>query len=226
MFSFCTVLALAAYIQNPPAAIRGAVTDSTGAPVRNAAIKLLAADSNLVVARANSDRWGGFELGPVKPGLYTLTGHASGFRLRVWKEIAVREGETRDLGQLQLDGAGCDAPAIICDTFTAEPVFPGLILRGELSIGLNCGADLIKGQSSCPGDEKADFRVAKEGSAIYLAPRDKTRLFVPDSPFPGCKDATGNSGKIRIDGFGPGLDFGVDAQSWQVRIWFTTTREK
>lgn len=235
------MLALAAYIQTPPAAIRGALADATGASVANATIKLLAADSNVVVARASSDRWGAFDLGALKPGSYTLTAYASGFRLRVWKEVAVRESETRDLGQLQLSIGGCDAPGVICDTFTSAPVFPGLILQGELSVGPNCGADLIRGHSSCPADENAEFEVAKEGAAIYLLPRAETRLFVPDSLFSGCKDATGNSAKIRIDGFGPGLDFcvvisdrrvshaylssEVDAET-TVHIWFTTTKEK
>jgi hypothetical protein len=241
VFSFFIALPLAVCLQAPQPAISGMVIDITGASVANAEIKVLTSDSHSTIANARSDKAGKFEAGPLQSGSYTVTARAPGFRLRVWNGVAIREGEIRNLGKLQLDIADCDAPGVMCDTFTAEPVFPGLILQSELSMKLNCGADLVKGHSSCPGDDRADFKVVKDGSAVYLLPAEKIILYVPHSPFSGCKNAAGDA-KIRIDGYGPGLDFcvvrhdrrvshaylssEVDANTTEVRIWFTTTREK
>jgi hypothetical protein len=216
--------------------IRGSVVDVEGSSIERASLKLLGAESNVLIAQATSDRAGAFEVGPLKPGSYTLTARASGFRLRIWKSLMVREGEILDLGKLQLAIAGCDAPGVLCDTLgiSAEPVFPGLIRQSELTVALNCGVDLVAGRTSCPADKKADFRAIKDGAAIYVEPFNGSSL---DST---CRKQS--EPRIRVDGFGPGLDFCVlrrDGKTSHVyvetevtpsspdfTIWLTTTSAK
>ncbi|HVO97246.1 MAG TPA: carboxypeptidase-like regulatory domain-containing protein [Bryobacteraceae bacterium] len=227
MIAFLGALAIAA-------SLKGVVVDFTGAALPRANIRVLEAESNILVARATAEEKGAFKIDPLKPGAYTVTAWGSGFRLRIQTGVLIREGEAVDLGKLRLDFAGCDAPGVICDTVNNAPVFPGLIRRASLAVPLNCGTDLVKGKSSCPTDSEANFTVKKDGIKVDLLPLNGATL---DARCSGQSDA-----KIRVDGFGPGLDFcvhlrdgleshvyvvnEVGADSTEVRISLTTTKRR
>jgi hypothetical protein len=241
MITLFGVLLVVAGVQDlEPAALKGLIGSPWGEPLPQASIRVLQAESNLLVARATSDKTGAFEVHGLRPGSYTLTAWLGGFRLRVWSDVVVREDETKDLGELQLDGSGCDSPGTICETFSSVPVIPGLIRSGELTLGLHCGADLVAGMSRCPANTKADLTVTTEGGRIYLQPLNGARMYAPGYPFDRCKDGIRSDARVRIDGFGHGLDVcvrtrdhrvshvyvlgEVGADSTEVRIWLTTTK--
>jgi len=191
------------------ATLRGVVTDVTGGPVHNTSIRVLQSDSHLVAAHAISSKDGSFETGPMMPGLYTITANAPGFRFRIWPGVTVREGQIHDLGKLQIELGRCETPGMMCDTFGIAPLFPGLIRQQELAVGLRCGADLVKGTSSCPTDARADFTVASDGAAMYIEPVNGSALYVPNSSVDDSTDRVRSDARVRIDGFGPGIDFCV-----------------
>jgi hypothetical protein len=60
------------------ATLKGVVTDVTGASVRQAEIRVLQADSHLLIAHATSLENGEFVAGPLPAGSYTLTARAPG----------------------------------------------------------------------------------------------------------------------------------------------------
>jgi hypothetical protein len=240
MISLFGALLIAAGVQDLEAAALKGLIGTSNEPLPGASIRVLQAESNLLVARANSDKTGAFEVGGLKPGSYTLTAWLGGFRLRIWTDVVVREGETNDLGKLKLDGPWCDSPGMICDTFTSEPAIPGFIRGGELTLGLHCGADLVAGMSRCPANTKADLTVTTEGGRIYLQPINGAGMYAPGYPYDGCKNDSRSDARVRIDGFGRGLDVcvrtrdhrvshvyvlgEVGADSTEVRIWLTTTK--
>jgi hypothetical protein len=219
--------------------IRGTVVDVTGGALRSVSVRVLKSESNLLVSKVNSDEKGFFEVDSLTTGSYTVTAWVSGFRLGRWEGIVIREGEIQDLGKLQLDFGGCDAPGVICDTFTSKPAIPGLVKKAEITLRIGCGADVTRGVSSCPADKWADFMVTKADPEIDVEALNRSAIYSPDTSFDQCKSLVRSDPKIRVDGFGPGQDFCVrrkdsishvfvlseiDANSTEVRILLTTTK--
>ena len=99
---------------------------------------------------------------------------------------------------------------------------------------------MVKGAGSCPADSRTDFAATKEGAAIYVEPRNGSAIYMPNSSADGCTSRVRSDVRIRIDGFGPGIDFcvrrrddrlshvyvtsEVTADSAEVWLWFTTTK--
>lgn len=238
MFFAITALALWLPAQ-PTASIEGAVLDPTGASIRQATVRLLDASSHKPVAEAASEDSGAFTIGPVNAGEYTLTVRATGFGLRIRTGIVLQERETRSVGKIQLSLKGCDAPDVICDTFSDAPVFPGLVHQGALTVQVDCGADLSKGKSSCRPDKDANITVDKVQNRLYVRPVNGSILCSPESTLVSCARATQSEPEIRIDGLA-GLDLYVllrnsrvshiyiqretTSDSNEIQLWITTIK--
>ena len=220
MITLLGVLAIAA-------SLRGVAVDVTGASIPRTTVRVLDAESHAVVASGTSDERGAFLIEGVEPGTYAVTAKASGFRLRIIESVAIHDA---DLGKVQLEVAGCDAPGVICDTFGMGAVFPGLIRHEALSVPFDCGGDLARAKASCPPDKRADLTVQQDGANMFVLPLNGATLDLR------CNGQS--SPRVRVDGLA-GMDFcvhradGLESHvyvSWmnstEVLLWLTTTRHQ
>lgn len=107
--SIAFLLTLTLLFQATPAAsIKGVVVDPAGAPLAQATVRVLEADTNYLVTESVSGKEGAFEIGRLKPGKYTITVR-SGFAIRIFSEVEVR-GHV-DLGKIELDLGSCEEAA-------------------------------------------------------------------------------------------------------------------
>lgn len=242
MLAFLVLLAGSIVAQTPAhTAIKGSVADSLGARIRKAEIRVLDSVTHAIVARAVTDQLGTFEV-EVSPGSYVVT--VIGFRLGISPDVVVREHETVSLGELRLDLPQCDAPGVICDTFSAKPPVPGPIKQAGVDLKLNCGLDTLTAAFSCPPNNDADFTLESNGSSLYVKPLHGATIWYAGFPFDGCNNHGRGETQIRIDGFGGGMRYGLDfcvlrrdhlvshvylnrdvaSDSKEAHFFFTTTR--
>jgi hypothetical protein len=71
--------------------LRGQVTDPSGAVVPNATVAILVSGGQTLSATTN--RSGGYEIGNLAPGKYTVTANAQGFAVFVQNDVAVAAGQ-------------------------------------------------------------------------------------------------------------------------------------
>src|SRR3989442_15492607 len=91
------LLAAASWGQNNPfGRITGRVTDTHGAVVPGAAVKVTNIDTNVAVTTATNDE-GNYEALNLIPGIYRLTVTHSGFKLYARAKIEVHVGDTLDI---------------------------------------------------------------------------------------------------------------------------------
>ena len=226
-------------MQSPESAtIRGMLVDVSGGALSGASVRVLESESHIVVAHVISNQAGTFEVGPLKPGTYDMTAWLPAFRLRLLSKLVVKDDAANDLGKLRLDVAGCDAPGVMCDTFTTEPPIPNILRAGILVVALNCGADLIRGKASCTVTSRDDFTVIKDGVGIYLKSTKRAAFRIPSNS--GCTESSATGSHVRLDGLGPGMDLciarrdgsvshvfvvnEVETNSTEVKLQYTTTK--
>ncbi len=75
--------------------LRGQVTDPSGAVVPNATVAIVV--SGRQTHSATTNRSGGYEIGNLAPGKYTVTANAQGFAVFVQNDVAVAAGEVAQL---------------------------------------------------------------------------------------------------------------------------------
>ena len=74
-----------------PGTLRGQVTDPSGAVVANATVAILV--SGGATHSATTNRSGGYEIGNLAPGKYTVTANAQGFTVFVQNDVDVAAGQ-------------------------------------------------------------------------------------------------------------------------------------
>ena len=103
LVAFCgTACVLIASAQNSSApasstktgAIRGTITDPTGAVIPNATV-MVASSEGLPVATAQSNGVGSYHVGQLGPGSYLVTASAKGFASSAAKSVTLNAGETQ-----------------------------------------------------------------------------------------------------------------------------------
>src|SRR5579864_8488599 len=102
--------------------LTGTVTDVTGGSIRNAFVRVLLEDSGRTLHRIRSDEQGRFRVGGISPGVYTVRTQAPGFREAAAKNVAIRDGESRELGNVILATSGCDDPVVSCFYLTQSEI--------------------------------------------------------------------------------------------------------
>lgn len=179
--------------------IQGLVTDVTKGGIP-AVVKVIRTDTGAVVARLRADRTGAFQTQGLNPGSYAVTAWDQGFRRRDLAGIIVRNGEITDVGGVQLDLAGCDAPSINCDEFFTDTrsrkSSRSLVARGSLRINSGCGADLEDhGKQYCSEppksrpSKKIDVLLAHDGNDLYLIAANGATMSMPNSSRADCGGA-------------------------------------
>ncbi len=98
--------------------LRGVCVDPAEASLPAATVRVLRSDARTLVARGIADERGNFRFGHVKAGTYLITVWLQGFRARLIDNVAITENGTTDLGKIQFEFAGCDAPGVMCDGVT------------------------------------------------------------------------------------------------------------
>ncbi len=202
LFAALTRAAFAQAPGEPTGWIQGRVVDPTNAPLVGF-LRVLQPDSRVLVLRQRA-QGPEFKSNALRPGSYVLKVWAAGFRQHVPLAVTVQPGKVMDVGTIQMEVAGCDAPGVICDTVV--PTRPPLAY-GHLSLKLDCGLDLDKGKVSCPAASRADLLCAKDETGVYLSPANGA------AAAPDCRVPKYEPTRIRIDGFGPGDDLCVRTSS-------------
>ena len=193
--SIFTILVIA-FTMQAAEQIRGVVVDPIGASIGSTLIRVLEPESRTIVATANADPTGAFQVAVPTPGSYTLTFQKAGFRTAVIS-VVVRGEEITDLAKIPLDLGGCDMPGVICDAFGMADLSEGIISHRRLKVNLDCGLDLSKGRLYCPaGKQSADLKITRDGAGIYVSPLNGAAVSGT------CNGFTGKEDRVRVDGLG------------------------
>lgn len=107
----------AAFAQFETSAVLGTVTDPTGAIVSGAQVDLRAEDTG-VVRTATTNANGAYEFFNVRPGRYTLSGVAAGFKKAVSQAFTVTVG-TRQRVDLQLELGSVEESVTVSEAVSA-----------------------------------------------------------------------------------------------------------
>ncbi len=113
-FLLCALPALPALAQFETSAVLGTITDPSGAVISGARVELRSEETNVVttaVANAN----GAFEFFNVRPGRYTISAAAPGFKKAVSEPFTVTVG-TRQRADLRLDLGNVEEVVTVSDT--------------------------------------------------------------------------------------------------------------
>src|ERR1700682_181385 len=96
------VLALSIHAQVDTATITGRVTDSTGATIANAQVKVVQKETNFQFA-AVTNAEGLYRVQSLQPGTYRVTVEAAGFKRLVQDGLILRVGDVLPVnGELQI----------------------------------------------------------------------------------------------------------------------------
>ena len=93
---FLAICSIPAPSQTDRASLEGTVTDSSGAVLRSASIRIVAVDTGLTIDRTTNEN-GYYRFPGIAKGEYTVSATYSGFKTKVIEEVYVRVGETRTL---------------------------------------------------------------------------------------------------------------------------------
>jgi hypothetical protein len=177
--------------------ITGHLVDPAGASV-NGSVRLRVQSSHVLVTRFTTLQNGTFESAILPAGSYTLTAWAQGFNAHSLT-VQVRDGETTELGEIELGVSGCDDPGVICDDFGLRPPDP-VVKSGYLELRLGCGVDLRESKSYCgksPGSAAhIDLQLRKTDSGLSMNSSTGARFYW------NCGGTSRPA--IPIDGLGPG----------------------
>jgi hypothetical protein len=241
------ILAIAAAVilpaQPDKCAIRGEVVDTVHAMIPKPLIRVIAIEPMSVIYRGNADE-GTFCIKDLAPGTYTVKAWANGFRGNSVRDVVVRSGETTEVGPIQLEVGSCDARGVNCDYFYTPETVPSKpepvveVVRADLQLPKECGADLARGKVICPPSKAPakdiDVVFLEEHGALLLRPTNGARIQ------PSCKGAYRDQA-LRVEGFGMGDDlciktrkgyashlfFGgddVEPTTTQLTLWIVTKK--
>jgi hypothetical protein len=211
--------------------------DATGSVLPGSFIRVFQTPSNALVTRFRAESDGSFQTGRLQPGSYILVAWVQGFSTRRLS-VAILDGQTADLGKIQLEVGSCDAPGVMCDDFGLGP--PDRVLSsGHAELKMNCAVDFRNNKISCPdapGSQKGgifDLRVMREDVGVYLTA-------VSGATISTTNPRRAGESRIRVDGLGPGDDMwvrtpngleshvyfvdDVEPTSQTVRIWHVTRK--
>jgi hypothetical protein len=188
--------------------IRGQVSDTSSGAIGNALISVYPKDSPKFAFRGNAQYDNGtFCIVELSPGTYTVKAWQQGFRVKRVYDVVARSGKTTDVGIIQLEVAGCDAPGINCADFITPPTFPSkpypiiVDVRADLHINRDCGVDLSKGKAVCHDRAKeTDVIFTEEHNRLFLRSLNGARID------PSCSGLYRDEA-LQISGLGTGDDF-------------------
>lgn len=190
--------------------VTGVVQDAVGGRIQNAEVRLISAAARVVQYRTRTVQNGSFKIEDVQPGVYATRVEGPGFREEMGPDLIVRDGDVVETGNIVLQVASCDSPAINCDDFGLGPPEASPLRRGRIVLGRDCGVDLDEGRDRaiCAEDKRVDLWFREEkGPWLELKPGSSTTL----SQLTGyrCKDAKFEKAAVLTNGRGPGTELCV-----------------
>jgi hypothetical protein len=207
--------------------IRGRVVDPGGNGI-DAFVNIVQSKTATIILRTRADQKGAFQTDLLDAGTYVITLWLQGFRRSNLIEVFVRDGQTTDLGVVRLPIAGCDAPGVMCDYVTdstprSEKVIIG---SGYLRLAPLCGVDFDnKGTVHCPAtsaSRRVDIELDRDRGDLYLVAVNGAALSILEDSNADCSTARYGETRMRVNGFGPGVDLCVRSKRGALTHLFFT----
>ena len=146
--------------------VQGTITDSAGASVPNAKVRVLDANKQIVTRETTTSREGSFILTPLLPGRYNLKIEAAGFKTYEANDLTLDQNQVMNLGAISLtvgqlsESIAVEAQIPVVETATAQKSF--VISSKEVTeLPLN-GRDFMTLMRTLPGvvtNNSSDFRL-------------------------------------------------------------------
>ena len=192
--------------------------------IGNALIRVYPKGSTLLAFRGNANYDDGtICIDGLSPGTYTIKAWQSGFRRNLVRDVLVRGRETTNVGTVQLEVGGCDAPGVSCFfvtplNFPSQPDPPVDAVRIHLKLPQACGIDLVRGNVICSRSEgsakDADLVFLEEHGALILRPANGARIQ------PDCDGAFGDEA-LSVEGLGKGDELCVrTSKGYESHLFF------
>lgn len=222
--AFAPILAL--LFAQPGCTIRGTVTDTVGAVIAHAHVRILDADSRATLQSTTADSEGRFALSGLPTGNYLLSASAAGFSttMKPAGSLVIGTISTHDFHLQPLD---CDAPGVNCDIFTTKPYVEAHPILSTYDLALNVGSavDLEKGTTLPSNAAGADLRIVARQNGLYFVSVNKAAFATP-LPEGSCRVRKPAFPELRIDGFDPYTEIVVRTKDGScARLYITRTIE-
>jgi hypothetical protein len=198
------------------ATVRGRTVDATQGPLPRVLVRLIPVGVSFATFRSEADLDGRFEIRDVPPGKYTLRLGQDAFRERTLPEFELLPGESKNLGAIELELAGCDAPGVMCDFVTAreparKPEPHPTVSRGYIILKHSWSADLDRsrvfeadGLDRRRQSRGQDVVLLQKTGSWWLVPANGAFLSQTDCVLPRFTEIP-----IRLDEMGPGAEICV-----------------
>lgn len=222
--AFAPILAL--LFAQPGCTIRGTVTDTVGAVVAHAHVRILDADSRATLQSTTTDGEGRFALSGLPTGNYLLSASAAGFSTTMEPagSLVIGTISTHDFHLQPLD---CDAPGVNCDTFTTTPYVEAhpILSTHDLTLPAGSAIDLNKGTTLPLDAAGADIQLVARQNGLYLVPVNEATFATP-LPESSCRVQKPAPPELRIDGFDRNTEIVVRTKDGScARLYVTQTIE-
>jgi hypothetical protein len=132
--------------------------------------------------------------------------------------VSVRDGDTANVGDIQLNIGSCDSPGVDCDEVGVSGTVRHRSSRGFVLLRPLYGVDLDTGKVFCPQKpDRVDLSLSESNAGkLYVNPA-KRALMRPD-----CNRASDDNNPLRVDELGPGDDFCVRTKKGRTAHVFVT----
>ncbi len=193
--------------------IRARFTDTAGAAIV-ASISIFHARDGPEIHRGQADSAGVFQAPALKPGPCRMIARAAGFRRLDIPGLQVNRHRFVDLGALQMEFAGCDAPGVHCLPIGAREHPPDVRAesgdyRGLVRMQRPCGVDIgNEAKVACPesGGRRdwwktggIDLRLVQARGRLYLEAVNGATLSIPKASQTGCAGARFGLSRILVE---------------------------
>ncbi len=147
--------------------IQGTLVDPSGAAIRGAKIAATDQRKSVTVREVVTADQGGFQLGNIQPGLYTLKFTAAGFKTLTRTDVQLDQNQNLNFGNITLevgsttDSITVEAEVPLVETSTANKSFT-ITSKQVTDLSLN-GRDFQSLMRTLPGvvsNDRTDFRLA------------------------------------------------------------------
>jgi hypothetical protein len=194
------------------------VVDPVGASI--AKVRVMLDVGGATIYRTSSDDQGMFHLEGVRPGIYTISVRATGFRPKTVAGVVVAEDKPTQL-DMTLFVLSCEAPGVHCFCIGPDCHKGALGKRAFLTMGVSCMVDLDADTPSCSPKELkgADLAlVAGDVGTLYLSPLEGSFLSYESN----CLEKPTGTERVRINGTGKNDDFCVGTTEGRISHIFLT----
>jgi hypothetical protein len=165
------------------AELRGQTVDPSIAALPRALVRLSSTGEKSATFKSETDLNGTFVIRDVPPGDYRLRIWVRAFRPRTLA-VKLNPGDLKDLGDIRLELAGCDAPGVNCDYIGDPPHIESqgfITLKQDWSVDLDTGT-VFQSDSMNPGhqNKSADVLLLHDSNLWNMTPVNGATLSQTD----------------------------------------------